>query len=171
MLAFPHRIVFIGFGSVARCTLPILFRHIAIPPSRVTIIDFNPAEPQLKPWLEQGVRLVKNRIAPDSLDRILGPLLSPGDLLIDLAWNIHTGAVIDWCHGKGVMYINTAVELWDPYDFPAGTHPTELTLYSRHMELRQIRDRWTERGPTAVVEHGANPGLISHARHRGGIAC
>ena len=77
MLAFPHRIVFIGFGSVARCTLPILFRHIAIPPSRVTIIDFNPAEPQLKPWLEQGVRLVKNRIAPDSLDRILGPLLSP----------------------------------------------------------------------------------------------
>ena len=167
MLAFPHRIVFIGFGSVARCTLPILFKHIAIPPSRVTIIDFNPAEPQLKPWLEQGVRLVKNRIAPDSLDRILGPLLSPGDLLIDLAWNIHTGAVIDWCHGKGVMYINTAVELWDPYDFPAGTHPTELTLYSRHMELRQIRDRWTERGPTAVVEHGANPGLISHFTKQG----
>ena len=167
MLAFPQRIVFIGFGSVARCTLPILFEHIAIAPDRVTIVDFNPAEPQLQPWLARGVHLIKDRITRESIERILGLLLSPGDLLIDLAWNIHSGEVIDWCHHKGVMYINTAVELWDPYDFPNGTHPTELTLYSRHMELRQIRDRWKEVGPTTVVEHGANPGLISHFTKQG----
>jgi homospermidine synthase len=167
MVRFSRRIVFIGFGSVARCTLPILLAHVEIDPRRITIVDFNPDGPALAPWLARGVILVKDRIAPDSLGRILGPLVSAGDLLIDLAWNIHSGELIDWCHGRGVMYANTAVELWDPYDFPAGTHPTELTLYARHMELRRIRDRWREPGPTAIVEHGANPGLISHFTKQG----
>jgi homospermidine synthase len=167
MVRFSRRIVFIGFGSVARCTLPILLAHVEIDPRRITIIDFNPDGPALAPWLARGVNLVKDRIAPDSLGRILGPLVSAGDLIIDLAWNIHSGELIDWCHGRGVMYVNTAVELWDPYDFPAGTHPTELTLYARHMELRRIRDRWPEPGPTAIVEHGANPGLISHFTKQG----
>jgi homospermidine synthase len=162
MLAFPNRIVFIGFGSVARCTLPILLEHLAVPPDRVTIIDFAPDERLLAPWLARGVNFVLDRIAPDSLDRILAERLSAGDLLVDLAWNIDTAAILDWCHGRGVMYVNTAVELWDPYDFPPGTHPTELTLYARHMRLRDVRSGWQQPGPTAVVEHGANPGLISH---------
>jgi len=162
MLTFPNRIVLIGFGSVARCTLPILFKHLAIPPERVTIIDFAPEEDVLAPWIARGVEVVRERIEPDSLGRILSDRLAAGDLLIDLAWNIDTGEVLDWCHRHGVLYLNTAVELWDPYDVAPGTHPTELTLYARHMRLRAIRDAWSETGPTAVVEHGANPGLISH---------
>jgi len=106
MLAFPNRIVFIGFGSVARCTLPILLEHVAIPPHRVTIIDFAPDERLLAPWLARGVNFV--------LDRILAERLSAGDLLVDLAWNIDTAALLDWCHGRGVMYVNTAVELRRP---------------------------------------------------------
>jgi homospermidine synthase len=30
------------------------------------------------------------------------------------------------------------------------------------MMLREMRDKWTRKGTTAVVEHGANPGLVSH---------
>ena len=30
------------------------------------------------------------------------------------------------------------------------------------MNLRRLIARWSEPGPTAVLEHGANPGLISH---------
>src|SRR5262249_53576911 len=41
-------------------------------------------------------------------------------------------------------------------------HPTERTLYWRHMNLRRMVARWSEPGPTAVLEHGAKPGLISH---------
>ena len=32
MLAFPKRILFVGFGAVARCTLPILLKHISVDP-------------------------------------------------------------------------------------------------------------------------------------------
>ena len=37
-----------------------------------------------------------------------------------------------------------------------------MTLYWRHMNLRRIMASWSTPGPTAVLEHGANPGLISH---------
>jgi len=30
------------------------------------------------------------------------------------------------------------------------------------MNLRRMTSAWSEPGPTAVIEHGANPGLISH---------
>ena len=36
MLAFPNRILFVGFGAVARCTLPILLKHISVDPKHIT---------------------------------------------------------------------------------------------------------------------------------------
>ena len=89
-------------------------------------------------------------------------MLSAGDLLIDLAWNIDCGEIVQWCHDRGILYINTSVELWDPYAGAGDKPPTDRTLYWRHMNLRKMVASWTEPGPTAVLEHGANPGLISH---------
>lgn len=167
MLTYDKRILFIGFGSVARCTLPILLKHVGIKPESITIIDFNPDEKALAPWVAKGINFVKDRITHGSLARILGKRVAAGDLVIDLAWNIDTCEIISWCHDNGVMYINTSVELWDPYFQPPGTHPSHLTLYWRHMALRKLRESWDQPGPTCVVEHGANPGLISHFTKEG----
>ena len=32
MLTFSKRILFVGFGFVARCTLPVLLKHVKVPP-------------------------------------------------------------------------------------------------------------------------------------------
>jgi len=162
MPTFAHRIVFVGFGAVARCTLPILLRLVEVDPKRITIIEFDPDEAVLRPWIERGVTLVKARVAEDNLGSLLGAHLSAGDLLIDLAWNIDCGEILQWCHDRGVLYVNTSVELWDPYAGAEHKHPTERTLYWRHMKLRALVASWKDAGPTAVIEHGANPGLISH---------
>ena len=62
-----------------------------------------------------------------------------------------------------MRYLNTSVEVWDPYDDPASVSPQARTLYWRHMALRRQIAGWGENdGPSAVVEHGANPGLVSH---------
>ena len=37
MRAFPNRILFVGFGAVARCTLPILLKHLSVDPKNITI--------------------------------------------------------------------------------------------------------------------------------------
>ena len=72
MLAFTNRILFVGFGAVARCTLPILLKHINVDPKQITIMDFDPNEAALKPWLDQGVTFVKDRVTPDNLGSLLG---------------------------------------------------------------------------------------------------
>ena len=59
------------------------------------------------------------------------------------------------------------MEVWDPYTGATDKHPTERTLYWRHMNIRRMTAGWREPGPTAVLEHGANPGLISHWTKQG----
>jgi homospermidine synthase len=162
MVTFPNRVLLVGFGAVARCTLPILIKHLNIDPKRITAMDFDPDAAALKPWIEQGMTFLKDRVTPGNLGSLLGRHLSDGDLLIDLAWNIDCCEILQWCHDRGVLYINTSVELWDPYAGAPNKHPTERTLYWRHMNLRRMISGWSEPGPTAVIEHGANPGLISH---------
>jgi homospermidine synthase len=166
MIEFSKKIVFVGYGAVAECTLPILFKHIQVAPADVTVIDFESKEDKLKEWTAKGVRFVRDRVTEENMGKLLGKYLSAGDILIDLAWNIDAGEILQWCHDRGVRYINTSVELWDPY---AGgkKHPTERTLYWRHMKLRKMFAKWKTKGPTAVIEHGANPGLISHFTKQG----
>ncbi|HWC89201.1 MAG TPA: saccharopine dehydrogenase NADP-binding domain-containing protein, partial [Pirellulales bacterium] len=162
MLAFGKRILCLGFGSVAQCTLPVLFKHLRVPPQNVTVMDFEDCTKLMRPWTEQGVTFVRDRITPENLGSLLGKHLSAGDVLIDLAWNIDCCEIVQWCHDHGVLYINTSVEVWDPYDRAKYEHPAQRTLYYRHMHVRKMRAGWKEPGPTAVLEHGANPGLISH---------
>jgi homospermidine synthase len=60
--------------------------------------------------------------------------------------------------------VNTSVEEWDPYRDDKRTDPTQYTLYYRHMKLRKLMaEKWgNKKGTTAIVDHGANPGLVSH---------
>ena len=162
MLTFPKRILFVGFCFVARCTLPILLKHVRVPPENITILEFEPDEAAIRPWVEQGVNFVRARLASDNLGELLDRHVSAGDILIDLAWNIDCVEILQWCHDHGVLYLNTSVELWDPYENAKQAHPRKMTIYWRHMNLRRMTASWAEPGPTAVLEHGANPGLISH---------
>ncbi len=161
-IPFFGRVLLLGCGSVSRCLQPLLLRHLDVPGERITILDFEDLRDRIPATLDAGVGYVQDRITPESMDRLLSAHLGPGDLLIDLAWNIDCGDIVQWCHDAGVLYVNTSVELWDPYAEAPAQPPPDRTLYVRHMALRQRVRRWSNVGPTAVVEHGANPGLVSH---------
>ena len=165
MIKFPNKILFVGYGAVAECTLPVLFKHIKVAPQNVTVMDFEDRSEKLQKWTAKGVRFLRDRVTRENLGSLLGQHLAAGDLLIDLAWNIDACELLQWCHDHGVMYINTSTELWDPYN--SGKHPTEKTLYHRHMNLRRMIAQWKVKGPSAVIEHGANPGLVSHFTKQG----
>jgi homospermidine synthase len=109
-----------------------------------------------------GATYVQDQLTRENMDQFLSKYLSAGDFLLDLAWNIDANAIIEWAHDHGVIYLNTSVEEWDPYAAGAARNPTERTLYWRHMKLRKLTNTWGGKGPTAIVEHGANPGLVSH---------
>ncbi len=162
MIEFNKRILFVGYGAVAECTLPILFKHIRVPAKNVTVMDFEDRTGKLKKWTSKGVNFVRDRVTVDNMAALLGKHAGPGDLIIDLAWNIDACELLQWCRDHGVRYINTSTELWDPYASGLNAHPTTRTLYHRHMNLRRMMAKWDGKGASAVIEHGANPGLISH---------
>ncbi|HEV3498483.1 MAG TPA: saccharopine dehydrogenase NADP-binding domain-containing protein, partial [Actinomycetes bacterium] len=161
-IPFGGRVLLLGCGSVSRCLQPLLLRHLDVSGERLTVMDFEDLRDRIPATLAAGAGYAQERITPESMDRLLAAHLGAGDLLIDLAWNIDCGEIVQWCHDHGVLYVNTSVELWDPYGEAPHLAPPERTLYVRHMALRKRKHSWAAPGPTAVVEHGANPGLVSH---------
>ena len=161
--AIPKRILVLGCGGVAQCTLPLLVRDAQIDPTSITVVDFVDNRDRIADLLAAGVKWENGRVTPENINEFLSARLSAGDMLLDLAWNIDANEIIGWCHDNGVRYLNTSVELWDPYEDLASTHPLQRTLYVRHQSLRKMINSWSSNnGPTAVLEHGANPGLVSH---------
>ena len=113
MIEFNKRILFVGYGAVAQCALPILAKHLKVPMKNITVMDFENRKEILRPWTARGVKFVQKRVTRDNMGALLGKYLSAGDILIDLAWNIDACEILQWCHDSGVLYINTSVELWD----------------------------------------------------------
>ena len=164
---FSHKILIIGYGSVAKCTLPLLFQHVNVAHSQVTVMDFVDQREALMSWIERGVNYVQESITPDNMHQVLAQHVSSGGLIIDLAWNIDTLAMLNWCHENAVLYINTSVEEWDPSENIHQKPLIEKTLYWRQMKIREAIAAWGSSTTTAVVDHGANPGLISHFTKQG----
>ena len=157
-----RRVLVLGFGAVGQCTVPLLVRDRGFAPDQIGIIEFEDNRHRLGDLVESGITYEQLRITRENLAEILSSRVGPGDILLDLAWNIDACTIIEWCHDHGVHYLNTSVEEWDPYDNCDVVDPRDRTLYVRHMKMRRMMTRWSEPGASGVVEHGANPGLVSH---------
>jgi homospermidine synthase len=109
MLKFKNKILFVGYGAVAQCALPILAKHLETPCANITVMDFEDRRGVLAPWLKRGVKFARQRVTRGNMGALLGKYLAAGDLLIDLAWNIDCCEILQWCHDRGILYINTSV--------------------------------------------------------------
>ncbi len=167
MVEFNGKILIIGYGSVSQCTIPILVKHIKVPLKNITVLDFDDKRKALKPWTKKGVKYFRAKITPANMSRELAKHVGAGGMIIDLAWNIACTDIMTWCHKNSVLYINTSVEVWDPYANIHKKTPLEKSLYYRQMELGRMVSKWGEDATTAVLDHGANPGLISHFTRKG----
>jgi len=168
-IPFGGRILMLGCGSVGQCTLPLVRRHLDMPADRITVMDFEDIRPRIEDSLKAGVAFKRERLTPDNFATLLGGLVGPGDAIVDLSWNVETFDMLTWCAEHRVNYINTSLEEWDPYGDILNKSPYERSLYSRQMRIRLLRDRLNSGGKptaTAIMDHGANPGLVSHFTKR-----
>ena len=161
MIEFNRRIVMTGFGMVAQAALPMLLKHLRVPPSNITVIDFADREPALRRWLNRGVRFVRERVTPLNLPRLLSTYVGRGDLIIDLAWSIDSFDILEWAHNNEVLYVNASLESWDPVADMHSKSSIDKSLYARYQKLLPMAGEWRQ-AVTAVIDHGANPGLVSH---------
>src|SRR5580704_7524372 len=151
----------LGCGSVGQCTLPLVRRHLDMPADRITVMDFEDVRPAIQESLQAGVRFKRARLTQENYVTLLGELVGPGDIIIDLSWNVETFDLLAWCGDRDVLYLNTSLEEWDPYGDIENKSPYERSLYSRQMQVRHLKSRLnsqSRQSPTAVLDHGANPG-------------
>lgn len=162
-IRFDGKILILGYGAVSQCTLPLILRHLETPPSNITVIEQADVRAKLADAIAKGVNYVQDKISRERFQEQLGTYVGKGDVIVDLSYNLHTLELLDWCFRNDVRYVNASVELWDPYEGMDELPTTDLTLYQRQMAMRRLVAQWgTNEGPTAVLDHGANPGLVSH---------
>ncbi|NQU73430.1 MAG: homospermidine synthase [Candidatus Omnitrophica bacterium] len=162
-MKFEGKLLVIGCGSVSQCAIPLILKLFEMPAKKITIMDFVDNRKYVKNALNKGVSYVQERVTVDNYEKLLAQYVGAGDMIIDLAWNIDCMAIVKWCRENQILYANTSVEEWNPYKDTERNDPTRYTLYARHMELRRMINSWgSNNGTTAIVDHGANPGLVSH---------
>jgi homospermidine synthase len=69
--------------------------------------------------------------------------------------------MIAFCHERGALYLDTCIEPWEGDYFDASLSPAQRSNYAQREAALALR-RPARDGPTALVNHGANPGLVSH---------
>ncbi len=159
-LDFPGRLVMVGFGSIGQGVLPLILRHIAIRPERVVIVtadDSGDAEAQAL-----GVRVIREPLLRENYRRVLDGVMGRGDFLVNLSVDVSSIALIKHCWERGVMYIDTCIEPWAGGYTDPTLHPGRRTNYALREDMLALRTDLTARNPTAIITHGANPGLVSH---------
>ena len=160
LISFSGRMVMIGFGSIGQGVLPLIFRHIDIKPEQITVIS---AEDRggLKELKKFGVSFIKKRLTRENLRQTLERRLGKGDLVVNLSVEVASTALVELCQEKGALYIDTCIEPW-----PGGyTDPSLSVSLRSNYALRENMLKLVPQyrgGPTAVIAHGANPGLVSH---------
>jgi homospermidine synthase len=156
---FAGRIVMIGFGSIGQGVLPLILRHIGTSSDRITIVtaeDKGNTEAR-----EFGVTFVKTALTPENYRKVLEPLLGAGDFLLNLSVDVSSVALIQLARERGALYLDTCIEPWaGGYTDPS--MPVEArSNYAMRLDALRLR-KSHEKSPTAVLTHGANPGLVSH---------
>lgn len=150
----PRRLLLIGFGSVGQALAPLLPRHTGLRPEQVTALaaddDGRGAARQL------GIGFERCAITPANLASTLARHLAAGDVLINVAVDVASLDLITWCQAHQVLYLDTGIEPWPGGYAAADASTSNYAL--RHAALALHRPG----APTAVVAHGANPGLITH---------
>jgi homospermidine synthase len=150
--------VIVGFGSIGQGVLPLILRHIAMTPRQITVVtaeELGHAEADAL-----GVTFVVAPLTRDNHVAVLDPLLGAGDFLVNVSVEVSSVALIEFCRRKGVLYLDTCIEPW-----PGGyTDPSLSPSLRSNYALREsaLKLRQGARGPTALLTHGANPGLVSH---------
>lgn len=158
-IGFRGRLLIVGFGSIGQGVLPLILRHIDIAPSQISILT---AEESGRSEAEAlGIGFTVKPLTKDNYLAILEPLIGEGDFLLNLSVDVSSVALMEFCHRRGALYLDTCNEPWVGRYTDKSLSPSLRSNYALREEALELRKKLGS-GPTAIPTHGANPGLVSH---------
>jgi homospermidine synthase len=156
---FSGRLVMVGFGSIGQGVLPLLLRHIGMTASQITIVTAEERGHDEATAL--GVAFGIEPLTRENCARVLEPMLGPGDFLLNVSVEVSSLALVEICQKRGALYLDTCVEPWPGGYTDPTLSPSRRSNYALRETALALRLKYAG-GPTAVLTHGANPGLVSH---------
>jgi len=155
---FGNNIIILGAGSICVALLPLLQKHIKCNKD-ITIISSD-----RRNWdftEKYNVNRLIEHITPNNYKDILQKYTSKGDIVINLTVDVSSKDLVYECQKNEVMYIDTCIQPWPGFFDNFNMNPSLRTNYSLREEMLKEKKNSKEKA-TAILSHGANPGLVNH---------
>lgn len=163
---FAGRVIIIGSGSIGQGLLPLIRNHVPLEgDKRLLVLS---ADEQGRGLARScGARFEHTHLTPANHRRILGKHVKAGDLVMNLSVDVSSLDMVRFCAEQQALYVDTSIEPWPGvYDNPMLKMRERTNFVIREKALKLAAELGPD-SPTAVVDHGANPGLVSHFVKRG----
>lgn len=158
MIEFKNKIVQFGFGAVGKSFFEKVSKEINFNKENYFVISRDKLEYSF--FLELGGKLgnfITADITRENFKTIFSKYLKEGDFLIDFADSVGTKDFIEWCAINNIMYLNTGETDWDDNWY----NIFEENLKKNQL-INQIKQQTNINKYPIVLQHGNNPGLVSH---------
>lgn len=158
MVEFKNKIVQLGFGAVGKSFFEKAHQEIKYNPENYFVISENKSEHVDFVVLGGKVEnFVAIKINENNYQHIFSKFLSEGDFLIDFADSVGTKNFVEWCANNNVMYLNTGETDWEDNWY---------NIFDENIKKNNLRAQLKENSNInkypIVLQHGNNPGLVSH---------
>ena len=153
MIKFEGRIVQFGFGAVGKSFYEKIRKEISFDENKYFVITMDKFE--FEAYVNLGgiiSNFLVKEVKRDNFKEVFEPYLDEGDLLIDFADTVGTRDICEWCAERNIMYLNTGETDWPDHWY---------SIFEEHEKKCVLKEKYEGKYPI-VLQHGNNPGLVSH---------
>ena len=149
------RVLIIGYGSIGQGLTSLLLKHFDLKPQNVHVVTADLRGYEIAQ--AYGINFDVNPITPKNFNLVMHSFKDEVDVVINVSVDVSSYELAKWCQQNGVLYLDTCVEPW-----LGGYRYRTLNETTNYFLREQILSLPGRGRPTALVAHGANPGLVSH---------
>lgn len=160
--AFPRfngHVVIIGCGSLGRGVLPLLIDSCDLSANQISIITADERGRDVAN--AYGIPFHIIPLTPENYRDVLKPMLKKGDFLLNLSVDVSSVALVELAQEVGAMYLDTCIEPWPGFYTNPELSASQRSNYALRESALALKNRGQGKA-TAIMAHGANPGLVSH---------
>lgn len=158
MLKFTGKILQFGFGAVGKSFFEKVSKEVKFNENNYIVITRDYSE--FASYINLGgisTNFYTVDINKENFKDVFSKFLSSGDILIDFADTVGTRDICKWCADNNIMYLNTGEADWPDNWY---------SIFNENLLKREIKKYYKDNSLynncPIVLQHGNNPGLVSH---------
>jgi homospermidine synthase len=128
---------------------------------RGDIIVIDKIQKEILPRENQNITFIHTAISQDNYIEILKAYSAIGTIVIETCVECCSRDLAQWCHKFGRNFLNTVGDAWLEETLQITDNFKNLNGVT-HEYVRRLFPILTPSGPTCLLTHGANPGMVNH---------